>query len=1034
MKRLFSVIQIAFLTVIALFSWRGVLYAQNTSEVTEHTFGDFKARHLGPAIMSGRISALDAVQSDPRIIYIGSASGGLWKSKNGGVLFKPIFDKYNQSIGAITIDQEHPDTVWVGTGETWVRNSVSIGDGVYKTYDAGDTWMKTGLEKTERISRIVIHPNDPDTVYVAALGHLWNSNEERGVFKTGDGGKTWEKILYIDANTGCSDLAMDPENPLILYAGMWEFRRTPYSFRSGGLGSGLYITRDGGKSWNKVTEGIKGDTLGRVAISISPVNPKIVYALIESKTTALYRSGNRGLNWEEVCTLPLMAERPFYFSFILADPVDSNRIYKAGYGIYTSENGGKNFRQTSVEGGNFHGDTHTLWVSAMDNNLLYLGTDGGVYISTDKGSSWRFLRNLPVSQFYHVSADNKKPYHVYGGLQDNGSWEGPSKSPGGVNNMDWINVGGGDGFYVFADPSNDDYTYMQYQGGNILRKYNRTGETKEIKPYPEKEGEKLRFNWNTPVAFSPSGRSMYVGAQYLYISGDRGDSWQKISPDLTTDDTAKLKQEETGGLTIDNSSAENHCTIFTISESPLDSSIIWVGTDDGNLQVTRDRGKSWSNVVSNIADLPHHTWCSSVFASPYDKGTAFATFDGHRTGDMKPYVYETADFGKSWTNLSQERIPVYCHKILQDAVNANLLFLGTEFGLFVSVDGGKNWAQFKGNLPNVPVMDMVIHPVEHDLILATHGRGIVILDDITPIRRLTADVLQKDVAFLDSKPIRLGFMGGQQGFNGDDEFTGENPKDGFMITYHLKKRHVFGDMSLEIYDPSGKLVKTLPTGKNKGINRVTWDMRRKPPKVPVSPQISYQALYGPPYPVGEYLVKLKKGDSVYETRINVAYDPDLPHSAADRDLQHLTLTKAYDLLQELGYQDKIVTDAMNACMERSGKIENETLKKKLHLLSGEFDKIHKDLVETREGAEIFGEEKLRERVAGIFSAVQNYQGRPTRSQIDRLDKLALEIEGKKSIIDGLLSVSLKEVNDLLEKAGQGVITIMTREDFFREDK
>ena len=428
-------------------------------KVNKNTFGAIEARHIGPATMSGRIAAIDAVQNDPRIIYAGSASGGLWKSKNGGVKFKSIFDKYNQSIGAVTIDQDHPDTVWVGTGETKTRNSVSVGDGIYKTTDGGGNWKKMGLENTERIGKIIIHPTDPNIIYVAALGHLWNENEERGVFKTIDGGETWEKILYIDENTGCADLAIDPENPDILYAGLWDFRRLPYFFTSGGQGSGLYITRDGGSDWEKVTKGIPEGTLGRIAVSVSPVNPNIVYALIESKKSALYKSEDKGIIWKKMNDTPVMGARPFYFSYIVADPIDTNRIYKPGYYLSFSENGGKNFSPTYITGGNVHSDLHALWISKKDNNFLYLGTDGGLYVSNDKGSSWRFIRNLPVSQFYHVTVDNQEPYNVYGGLQDNGSWMASSKSPSGIQNRNWTSVGYGDGFYVFPDKYDDNILY-----------------------------------------------------------------------------------------------------------------------------------------------------------------------------------------------------------------------------------------------------------------------------------------------------------------------------------------------------------------------------------------------------------------------------------------------------------------------------------------------------------------------------------------------------------------------------------------------
>ncbi|MCD4789596.1 MAG: hypothetical protein K8R37_06300, partial [Bacteroidales bacterium] len=1003
-------------------------------KVNKNTFGAIEARHIGSATMSGRIAALDAVQKDPRIIYVGTASGGVWKSKNGGVKFKPVFDKHNQCIGAITIDQDHPDTVWVGTGESRVRNSVSVGDGIYRTTDGGENWKRMGLDSTERIARILIHPTDPDIIYVAALGHLWNANKDRGVYKTNDGGETWEKILYIDENTGCSDLAIDPGNPDILYAAMWDFRRFPYFFRSGGPGSGLYITRDGGNEWEKVTKGMPEGTLGRIAVSVSPVDPNIVYALIESKKSALYKSEDKGITWKKMNDTPVMGARPFYFSYIVADPIDTNRIYKPGYYLSFSENGGKNFRPTYVTGGNVHSDLHALWISKKDNNFLYLGTDGGLYVSNDKGSSWRFIRNLPVSQFYHVTVDNQEPYNVYGGLQDNGSWMAPSKSPSGIQNRNWTSVGYGDGFYVFPDKYDDNILYWQYQGGKIKRKYLDTKESKDIKPYAEEGEDELRFNWNTPVALSPTRDVMYVGSQFLFKSEDKGDSWKRISPDLTTNDPEKQKQDETGGVTIDNSTAENHCTIWTINESPLDPNVIWVGTDDGNLQITKDGGQSWTNVVENITGLPPGTWVSYVCPGLYDTATAYVTFDGHRTGDKQPYLFKTTDFGKTWTSLTDDNIKGYCYKMIQDPVNPNLLFLGTEFGLFVSIDGGEVWSQFKGKLPDVSVRDLVIQERENDLVIGTHGRGIMIIDDITPLRQLTEETLQQDVAFLDSRPYELGYLGWEMGLTGDDEFVGSNPQGASIITYYLKKRHIFGDMFIEIYNDDGEKIKELPAGKRKGINRVPWRMRMKPPKVPSSPLLAFRAMYGPTYPPGEYTVKIIKGDNTYEGKVNVVYDETIPHSAEDRDKRLKTLMEAYNLLQDLAFIDKHVTDIGDQAKEKSAKANNKSLGKKLTTISDEMEELHKELVATKTGIAITGEEKLREKIADIYSAVLSYQGKPTQSQIKRLKNLSNQVNEKRVFVDEIMKEELPGLDKQLAKEDIEGFKIITKEEFLEEDE
>ena len=1010
--------------------------AQEDVTIDSKTFGAIEARHIGPARMSGRVAAIAGVNRDDRIIYVGAASGGVWKTTNAGTTFKPVFDKHSQSVGAIAIDQAHPDTVWVGTGEGWVRNSVSVGDGIYKSTDGGQTWTRMGLEKTERINRIVINPHNPDIVFVAALGQLWSPNEDRGVYRTTDGGKTWTKVLYVDNNTGCSDIAIDPGNPEILYAGMWEFRRTAWSFTSGGPGSALYRTSTGGDHWEKCTNGLPAVTLGRIAVDVSPVNPNMVFALIEAdeKKTGLYRSMDKGDSWELVNSTPIMGERPFYFHYIVSDPVDTNRVYKPGLSFNFSKDKGKTFNTglTSSYGGGYHSDLHALWISPRDNRFMYLGTDGGVYVSHDQGINWKMARNLPLSQFYHVSVDMDKPYNVYGGMQDNGSWFGPSAGPGGVKNSDWYNVNSGDGFYVFRDPVDPDIIYSQYQGGNISRLYMSTQEVKTIKPYEDATTEKLRFNWNAPVVFGAASGAMYIGSQYLYRSDDKGDTWKRISPDLTTDDPAKQKQNESGGITRENTSAENHCTIITINESSLDENIVWAGTDDGNLQVTRDGGRAWTNVVKNVPGLPPNIWCSFVMPGRFDKATAYVTFDGHRSGDMKPYVYKTTDYGQTWTSLTDDNIPIYCHIILQDLQNPNLLFLGTEYGLFVSINDGKAWSQFTGNLPNVPVMDMVIHPRDHDLVLATHGRGIIIIDDITPLRHLTADIVNREIAFLPSRTYYVRNIGSTQEFSGNDEFVGSNPQEAALLTYYLKKRHVFGDMKIEVYSPEGKLVNTLPAGKRKGINRVPLNIRMKAPKVPSGKSLSYAGLFGPPLPMGEYSVKIIKDELVEEGHFTLMHDPDSKHSEADRQLQYTTLMKSYTMLEDLAFLDKQVTDMMNASEKLlQGKL-SKGLKKQLENLRKKTSDIHSNLVNTSSEGMYSEEIMLREKIGEIYGGVVSYLGRPTNSQIDNLDLLEKELKGYQQEVESLKKTELVQVNQALAKAGLNEIRLTTREEFDKE--
>jgi photosystem II stability/assembly factor-like uncharacterized protein len=1025
MKRISTLVQL-----LVFIFYSGSSPAQDRINADENTFGDLAARQIGPATMSGRISAIDAVDKNPAIVYVGAGGGGVWKSKNYGTTFKPVFDKYIQSIGAITVDQHHPDTVWVGTGEVWMRNSVSVGDGIYRTKNAGETWEKMGLEKTERIAKIIVHPKDPNTVFVAAPGPLWNPSPDRGLYKTTDGGKTWEKILFVDENTGCCDVAIDWQNPDILYAGMWEFRRTPWSFSSGGKGSGLYRSSDGGKTWSKLNRDLPTGILGRISISVSPVKSDIVYALIEAEKTALYRSGDKGLSWKMMTQSQAISDRPFYFSLLAADPVDTNILYKPGFSLYESTDGGKTFSSAAVEGGNYHGDCHPLYISKKDHNLIYMGTDGGVYVSMDKANTWRFLRNLPVSQFYHVSTDMADPFDVYGGLQDNGSWYGPSRNSYGITNADWKSVGFGDGFYVYCDKLDSNILYWQFQGGYIARYYQKTGEYKSLRPFKDPNGKELRFNWNAPLIFSPRSNSFYLGAQCVFKTTNRGDAWTRISPDLTTDNPRKEKQEKSGGLTVDNSSAENHCTIYTINESPLDSMLIWTGTDDGNLQVTTNGGKTWTNVVKNIPGLPENTWCSYVEPGHFDKNTVYATFDGHRSGDKTPYVFKSTDLGKTWKSLSDTSIKAYCHVIKEDLKDPSLLFLGTEGGLYLTIDGGLSWSPFRGKVPKMPIMDMVIHPRDQSLVLATHGRGIMIIDDLTPFRQIIRDVLNADVKFLQTKDYVIKEGSYHQAWAGDDEFTGSIPPEAATIAYYLKKRHVFGDMHLELYDGEGKLIKNLPAGKHKGINLVYWNIRMKPPKVPASPQMQEEAMTGPLVAPGEYTVKLVNDKDVYGTKIRLLYDPKSPYSVKDREIRQKAVMEAYHLLETLAYIDRQATDIRDMAKAR-GTGASTSLATKLDDVAIRMDTLHSKLVATKEG-KVTGEERIREKLAFIYGSVISYQGRPTESQLNGLKDFTRQVDQIQSDLKVFREQELTSINHALVEANKEEIKVISEEAFLKE--
>lgn len=1026
-------ISFAALTLLLIAGTFNTLLPAET-KIDSAVFGDIKARNIGPAVMSGRITDIQCVEDDPNIIYIGTAGGGIWKSEDRGIIFKPVFDDHTMSIGCITIDPKNPDTVWVGTGETNMRNSISIGTGLYRTTNAGKSWEFMGLKDSERIAEIILDPTRPGTVYVAAAGHMWNANTERGAYKSTDNGKTWEKILYVDDNTGCIDIDIHPENPGILFAAMWQYRREPWFFTSGGKGSGLFKSTDGGKTWKKIKKGLPEGDLGRIALDIAPSKPEWVYAVVEAKETALYKSTDTGETWEKAGEGFGIKTRPFYFAHIEVDPKDPERLYNCSFNLSTSTNGGKSFN-TSLSSFiriTVHPDHHALWINPKDPRQLLIGTDGGVYMSDNKGVSFRHLANLPVSQFYHVSYDLETPYNVYGGLQDNGSWYGPSRYIGGsyIPNKSWDNVGGGDGFYVFRDPIDNEYVYSTWQGGNIQRYNEKTGETADIKPLPLESEPKYRFNWNAGVAVSPTNKNtIYIGGQYLFKSTDKGSSWTKISPDLTTNDPKKQQQEKSGGLTGDNTTAENHCSILTISESPLDETIIWAGTDDGNLQVTADGGKKWKNTVTAMKGLPPNTWCPGVEVGHFKKETAYAVFDGHRTGNMTPYIFKTDDLGKTWTSLATPEIEGYCHVIREDTVNPNLLFLGTEFGLYVSVNGGKNWVHFTETLPRVGVRDICIHPVEHDLILATHGRGIYILDDITPLRHLSDEVFEQDVAILPARPsyTTLPELASYSG-SGDAEYFGENPKSGATITYYLKKRHIFGDFKLEILDPDGKVIKQLPTGKRRGINRVSWNMTLRSPKAGVAPGLAGIVSGGPMLEPGVYTFRLTKNQKEYTSQIELKPDKLTAHSEGDRKIRHKAIMEVYVMLEHLAYLVDTMKDmgtALRDILEKEDKTLSGSTKKFLRDRADDLDKVRDTVV----GKSMYDSTKLQSLMIGLYSSMSRYAGRPSNSQLTYINTLKKALSKVDEIFNTFVQKTVPNVNGRLQKATVTEIKVPSEDEY-----
>lgn len=1003
-------------------------------------FGSMTARQIGPATTSGRISTIDAVNEDPKIMYVGTAGGGLWKSNSSGASFRPIFDDYTQSIGKVVIDQNNPDTVWVGTGEPWVRNSVSVGTGIYKTTDGGSTWQFKGLPESERISDIIIHPSDPNTVYVGVLGHLWDANAERGVYRTKDGGDTWEKILYLDENTGVSDLDIDPDDPNTLYAAMWSFRRYPWFFNSGMVGvdgvtpqSGLYKTTDGGNNWNKIHNGLPQETLGRMAIAVSPANGNKVYLTVETKTKSkrgLYLSNDKGANWELINAEGQLTIRPFYFSNLIPDPKDENKLYKGAVSISISEDGGKSFRtvQSAV-----HSDMHDFWVDPNNTNHILVGTDGGVYESYDGGYLFKKFDNLAVGQFYRVSVDSSEPYNVYGGLQDNGSWYAPSRKIGGIRNSDWKNTFGGDGFYTIPHPTDEDVVFTEYQEGNMVRFNKKTGQAKDIKPY-EKEGDpKFRYNWNTPIQMSPNNpERMYFASQFLFKTEDRGNSWQRISGDLTTNNPKKQNQKESGGLSTDNSSAENHCTIYAVAESYKNENIIWVGTDDGNLQLTTDGGKSWTNVITNITGLPANSWVSFIETGRNDANTVFVAFDGHRAGDKNTYLYQSTDLGKTWKNLATTNVEGYALSVRQDRVNPNLLFLGTEFGLYISIDAGTSWSRFENNVPKVGVRDMIVHPTEDALVLGTHGRGVIILDDISPLRQLTDEVLAKKFHFFTSGPTTLNDQGNSGfggAFSGAGVFVAGNPSSAAQIKYFMNRRHTFGKMYVEIYDPQGKKIREIAAGKSAGVNIVSMPTRLNQPKsAPTKNALAlFGSLFGPNLAAGTYTAKIIKGKQSFETTFELKYDEKAPYSLEDRELQRKTATQLFDLSERLAY----VYDALNglATQAEESAGSSRKLSKKLKAYSRDINNYLGTIVALEGDFYVDSGEALREKISDVFGKVVRFPGKPTDSQVKLANKLADQMKAVDAKFKELTGSRFNSLNTQLEKATLEKMSFQSFESF-----
>ncbi|HJX94665.1 MAG TPA: hypothetical protein VJ324_03540, partial [Candidatus Acidoferrum sp.] len=1035
-------------------------------------------REIGPAVMGGRIDDFGVVESNPNIVYVGTASGGVWKTTNNGTTWEPLFDKESVStIGDIAIAPSDPAVVWVGTGEPNNRQSSSWGDGIYKSLDAGKTWQKMGLTATHHIGRIVIHPRNPEVVYAAALGHLWGPNPERGVYKTTDGGKTWNQVLKINDDTGVSDIAMDPESPDTLYAAAYERRRTPFGFNGGGPDSAIYKTVDGGATWKKLVKGLPyengGDT-GRIGLDIYRKDPNIVYAIVQHEKGGTYRSEDKGETWKKMGdTNP----RPSYYSQIRIDSNNDLRIWELGAQMFYSEDGGKTFSTQRVKG--IHGDFHAMWIDPADSNHVITGSDGGIHWSYDNGRTWDFINTIAIGQFYEVGLDNERPYKICGGLQDNGSWCGPSMSltRDGIINSDWTLMPGGDGFYARIDYAEPWIVYTESQDGHLSRRDEHTSQQREIMPEAKAGEPHYRFQWNSPVEVSAHDhKTIYYGGNYLFKSTDRGDSWTRLGGDLTTGvDRNKL---QIFGKTPDKSTLSRHDgveeypTITTLSESPLTPNVLWVGTDDGNVQVSRDGGKTWKNVALRVPGVPKGTYVTRVAASKYAEGAAFVTFDGHRTDDYNVYLFQTSDYGETWKSI-RNGIPDSAgtvHVVREHPRSANLLFAGTEFGLWVSWDHGANWTALKNNFPTVPVDDIEIQAQQNDLVLATHGRSIWIFDDLTPIEKFDAGVANSDLTFFAPRTATVWDLRERRWSAGQKMFTGKNPPYGAILNYYLKealppeppkaanddkskdaekqkeadaskqkeqeKKETAttdqkpkaptsadkeGKTKISVYDKDGKLVRELDGPGKAGVNRTNWDLRWNSPAVPTPEQLEAAAAgfdFGPRGPLvepGKYTIKIKAGSKEGTQEVVVEDDPRMQMSPVDRAARSEAIQQLYVMAKTADKDRKTIEGIKEGLKTAREQWKKDADKPDAPKIPAEIQKAAEEL---QKNVDAVAEKYVREQ-QGLGNAGPPFEWKPQPLPL-QVQSLLRELDGFWEAPGGQQKEKLAELTPLVSEASAKV--------------
>ena len=979
----------------------------SAQKISLDQFKNLKPRSIGPAGMSGRVTAIDALYTNPDLIYLGTASGGVWKTENAGTSWKPVFDDQPiLNIGSVAIQQNNPSVVWVGTGEGNPRNSLNIGGGVYKTLDGGKTWKMMGLEKTRNIHRIIIDPANPNTVYLAAIGNPFSEHPERGVYKTTDGGDSWNLVLHTNDTSGCADLVMDPTNPNKLIAAMYQHRRTPWSFNSGGPGSGLYMTIDGGKNWKKLgkDDGIPEGNLGRIGLTISYNEPSRVYALIEATKNGLYRSDDGGFKWELVnSNKDEVTNRAFYFQDIRVDPKNENRLYNIKQTITMSEDGGRTFK-TVIPYSGIHPDHHAFWINPLDPNFILDGNDGGIGISRDRGRNWKFDEQLPVGQFYHINVDNKIPYNVMGGMQDNGSWQGPSYAwrNGGIRNYYWNNVGGGDGFDVSPDPDDNDWVYSMSQGGELGKQNIATGERMALQPPAPDLKTRLRFNWNAAFAQDPhESNIIYYGSQFLHKSSNKGLTWEIISPDLTTNNPEQQKQDDNGGLSIDITGAENYNTIICIEPSLKDKNILWVGTDDGNIQLSKDGGKTWANFRGKIPGMPVGAWVPQIRASHYDAAEAFVVCNDYRRGDFRPYIFRTKNYGQTWERMIDEsKVKGYALCMIQDPAEPNLIFVGTEQGLWVSFDNGNSFQQWKNDYPSVSTYDMAIQEREADLCVATFGRAIYIFDDIRALRRAAANngnVFPKTLTVFPAPAAYQARYRPAPGYEWSvwGLYEGRNRPRGAAYTFFVKPKERADtakakpgsdSATVKIFNADNILIRTMRLKADTGFNKNYWGFEMKGIRQPGSPKPKNNSVEPgglAVYP-GTYKLVVSLGKESDSTMMVVNADPNVPANKEMYDAKMVMIKRIEKSTARLTE----ITDRLTDAEETIAKVEAE-LKNVEGKNADSVHKVGKAMTDSIKNIRnfIFGKPQEKQGYGSLFQITANGSLNDARQEVVAKNKI-----------------------------------------------